>query len=272
MIGGSPIVLNALDGVAGDSAKADFLGFRTALADLQANFYTPEGVRYDALRASPEFADFERSTAVLRSFDLSTLRTHEEKLAFWINLYNVLTVHAILKLGIKKNHFEVWNFFGRVSYEVGGHRFSLMDIEHGILRANRSHWTLLYRPPFSAKDPRRPTALDRVDPRIHFALVCGAKSCPPIGAYFPDRIDAQLDIAARNFIAQDAEIDLQQKTFACSSIVKWYKVDFGATDAEVIRFLAGYLEPSEAKREIEARPEAFKLVHHPYDWTLNHAN
>jgi Protein of unknown function, DUF547 len=71
------------------------------------------------------------------------------------------------------------------SYAVGGHVFSLDDIEHGILRCNRKHPTSGFVA-FGPGDLRLPFALPLpVDPRIHFALNCGAKGCPAIRAYTP---------------------------------------------------------------------------------------
>lgn len=69
------------------------------------------------------------------------------------------------------------------SYNVGGHTFSLDDIEHGILRCNKKHPTS-GAVAFSISDPRLPFVLHLpLDPRIHFALNCGAKGCPAIRAY-----------------------------------------------------------------------------------------
>ena len=73
-------------------------------------------------------------------------------------------------------------FFNTSSYMIGGHQYSLQDIEHGILRGNRKG-PGQFKKPFNKGDPRAEAAVHEVDPRIHFALVCGAKSCPPIKTY-----------------------------------------------------------------------------------------
>ena len=75
-----------------------------------------------------------------------------------------------------------FQFFNVVSYVIGGHVFSLNEIENGILRSNRKPIGSL-RKPFSRNDPRLSIALEKPEPRVHFALVCGAKSCPPIKTY-----------------------------------------------------------------------------------------
>lgn len=73
-------------------------------------------------------------------------------------------------------------FFNYTSYIIGGHRYSLQDIENGILRSNRKAVGALSLP-FKKNDPRLKVALAKNEPLIHFALVCGAKSCPPIKTY-----------------------------------------------------------------------------------------
>ncbi len=103
------------------------------------------------------------------------------------------------------------SFFKKYKYLVGGLVYSLEDIEHGILRKNDNFNTSLLSlisfyfkgrgngTRFLKNDPRRKFILEEVDPRIHFALNCGAKSCPPILVYEEDDLDAELDIATRNF-------------------------------------------------------------------------
>ena len=73
-------------------------------------------------------------------------------------------------------------FFNTVSYTIGGYSFALNEIENGVLRSNRKAIGAVTKP-FSKSDPRLKVALPAPEPKIHFALVCGAKSCPPIKTY-----------------------------------------------------------------------------------------
>ena len=66
--------------------------------------------------------------------------------------------------------------------------------------------------------------------RIHFALNCGAKSCPPIAFYKYDKIDEQLDVATRSFLKSETEFDDQNKTVYVTKIMHWFKADFGGTE------------------------------------------
>jgi len=74
-------------------------------------------------------------------------------------------------------------FYASISYAIAGAVYSLNDIENGVLRSNRVSAVPLTRPPFGMEDPRLAIMLPQCDPRIHFALNCGANSCPPIAVY-----------------------------------------------------------------------------------------
>ena len=129
---------------------------------------------------------------------------------------------------MKKSVQDVSGFFWRAAYNVGGRRYSAHDIEHGILRANAAYPAIPGRQ-FSRRDPRRQYSLVAVDARVHFTLVCAARSCPPIAVYDADHIDEQLDLATRTFAnGGGVTIDPQAKVIWLSQIFQWYAPDFGA--------------------------------------------
>jgi hypothetical protein len=231
-------------------------------------------VDYERLRASDAYAVLRRDlTAQLHSLDLSTLATREQRLAFWINLYNVLILDATITLGVSRSVTEgrlgVVSFFRRAAYDVGGRRFSANDIEHGILRANRPHWAIPGLQ-FGPRDPRLAWRVTPLDPRIHFALNCASRSCPPIGVYDAARIDAQLDLAAASFVANDVAIDPRAGVVRLSAIFKWYAGDFGGR-AGVLAFLKERLPDGEGRDWLRRQGPYVKLIYHPYDWGLNSA-
>lgn len=229
-------------------------------------------VDYARLRASDAYAALRNElTPQLRGFDLATLITNEEHLAFWINLYNVLVIDAAITFSISRSVTEgrlgVLAFFRRAAYNVGGQRFSANDIEHGILRANRPHWAIPGQQ-FGPSDPRLAWRVTQFDPRIHFALNCASRSCPPISFYDAARIDAQLDLAAAGFIAADLAIDPEHSIVRLSSIFKWFAGDFGGRDG-VVALLLRRLPEGEARAWLGSRGAGVKLVYRPYDWGLN---
>lgn len=161
----------------------------------------------------------------LAKADLSLLTNDTEKKAFWINVYNGLTSYWIIEKGIQKSMLErpFLTFFSKIT--IGGFSFSLNDIEHGILRNNQNTPYKIWRQ-FSDKDARNQFKVKQLDYRIHFALNCGAKSCPAIAHYNAENLDAQLQLAEEDFLAQGFLINEAKKTISCSKIFKFYKKDF----------------------------------------------
>lgn len=151
-------------------------------------------VDYKLIRGSQAFKDYKDYASELCSFDVSALSAEEQK-AFWINIYNSLVVHAIVEelLPLQKatKTLHRLQLYATASYRVNQFVFSLNDIENGILRANRKSAVPMTAVPFLFNDPRRSFMLS-LDPRIHFALNCGAQSCPPIAVYKAEQLDAQL--------------------------------------------------------------------------------
>jgi hypothetical protein len=229
-------------------------------------------VDYNRLRASEAYTALRHDlTPRLWGLDLSTLATREQRLAFWINLYNVLVLDATVTFGVRRSVTEgrlgVVSFFRRAAYNVGGQRFSANDIEHGILRANRSSWTIP-GPQFGSGDSRLVWRVSPLDTRIHFALNCASRSCPPISVYDAQRIDAQLDLAAASFVANDVIIDPRAGIVRLSAIFKWYAGDFGGRSG-VLAFLKVRLPDGEERDWLRWQSPYVKLIYHPYDWGLN---
>ena len=178
-------------------------------------------------------------------------------------------IHGIVDLGIKSSVKEISNFFGKISYRIGDFSFSPEAVEHGILRANA-------RPPFGIspvfgrKDPRLGLSLKRMDPRIHFALVCGSRSCAPIRFYEAEKIDEQLDMAAKNFVNSSEVIVLpEENKIFLSQIFDWYEKDFKGK-AGIRQFLLRYLDKDENWTFMEKNWSGIRIEYLFYDWNLNH--
>jgi hypothetical protein len=124
--------------------------------------------------------------------------------------------------------------------------------------------------PFRGRDPRLQFAIVPFDPRIHFALVCGARSCPPIGFYEAEQIDFQLGLAAMSFInSPQVKILPDEKTVSISMIFKWYKIDFGGSDRALLDTLLNYLDDGKDKAFLEENRNQIRIRYQPYDWNLN---
>ncbi len=245
---------------------------RAAMNRLKAQAISDDGMQVDyaAVRRNAGYAHYrDRLLPALAAFDPASLHTRAERLAFWINLYNAIVIHAVIADGVTRSVTEGgpggFRFFRRAGCAVGGCCLNCDDIEHGVLRANRGHPTLP-GPQFASDDPRRAWVIEPPDPRIHFALNCASRSCPPIGVYDPHRLDAQLDLATRSFV--DRTTRRVGDALEVSALFRWYAGDFGGR-AGVVRFLADHL-PDDERRALLARPDAAPPLRYArYDWGLN---
>ncbi|GMI82874.1 hypothetical protein like AT4G08550 [Hibiscus trionum] len=226
-------------------------------------------IDYKSIHGSEEFARYLRIVQELQRVKVQDM-PREEKLAFFINLYNMMSIHAMLVWGHPAGPLERRKLFGDFKYVVGGCTYSLSSIQNGILRGNqRPPYNLLK--PFGVKDKRLQVALLYPEPLVHFALVSGARSGPALRCYSPGNIDKELMDAARDFLrAGGLIVDLNGKAAYASKILKWFSVDFGKTELEVLKHASNYLEPTESEALLEMIADGqLKVVYQPYDWRLN---
>jgi len=228
-------------------------------------------VDYEACSHDDAFHEFAKSTDELCHVNLSKLAiTPEGLMSTVINLYNALVIHAIVvQGGAPSNMYQRLQFFSRVGYHIGPHFYSLNDLENGILRGNRKGPASL-KVSFGPEDEKsgRKICVQPMDPRIHFAINCGAKSCPPIRVYEADNLDLQLDAATRSFFLSTTVQD-EGPTLHVSKLLKWYRADFGNDDEEVITFVEKYVPKNLQTWIAQQRPRGIRLAYHNYDWKSN---
>lgn len=224
---------------------------------------------YARVRAGNGYRELRECTAQLNGFTLARLTRREERLAFWINLYNALVIDAVICFNVRESVTKDLGFFRRAAYCVQGMRFSADDIEHGILRGNRHH-PLLFFPQFARDDPRLAFSIQTVDPRIHAALNCASRSCPPIAVYDAEHLDAQLDQAMRAFVNSTTKVDNARAVVKVSPIFQWYVSDFGGR-AGVIDWVAHGWSDASARGWLSANRARVRLAYSRYNWSLNGA-
>jgi len=177
--------------------------------------------------------------------------SREERLAFWIDVYNAFTVRLILDhyplKSIRSIGFLPGAAFRRrfipMRVQRGG-KLSLDHVEHRILRKEFD------------------------EPRIHFAIVCASTSCPVLRpeAYRARDLDAQLEDATRTFLADETRNRIRPGNVRLSQIFRWSRADFERAAGSVARFAARYVdEPAAAA----LRDPAVRVKHLDYDWSLN---
>lgn len=187
------------------------------------------------------------SLAALRP---TALRRAAQK-AYWINLYNALTVKVVLDhpgvrsirdIDISPGLFANGPWDAKL-ISVEGLAVSLNDIEHRILRP-------IWR-----------------DPRVHYAVNCASLSCPniPARALTAENSEGFLETGARQYINHARGVSIRDGRLEVSSIFKWYKDDFGGSDEALIVHLRQYADPELS----EALKGVGRISGHSYDWGLN---
>jgi hypothetical protein len=180
-----------------------------------------------------------------------------ERLAYWINVYNAYTIALVNKHGERESIRNVNRTLGLALkgpwreplVRAGGKVYHLDNVEHDIVRKEFQ------------------------EPRIHFALVCAARGCPPLReeAFAGDRLQAQLQDQALRFLLRSPDknrVDAAAGVVHASPIhAAWYREDFGGTDAAIGRYLAAFHAPG-PERDLLLSGR-FRFVLTPYDWTLN---
>ncbi len=223
-------------------------------------------VAYEKVAAHPAYAQYRAVARELNAFDPWGLPNRDARLAFWINVYNALSIEAVLAFGLRKSIREVPGFFRRAAYCIGGRRFSSELIEHGILRGNQPPLPQLDRP-IEPGNALAELCIEPPDPRIHFALNCAARSCPPLRVYSASTIEQDLDSAAAAFVRSGGVI-IENGQVKVSAILLYYADDFGGAPG-VASWLCRYLETATEQRSVLDAFARGLEVYEPYDWALN---
>jgi len=204
----------------------------------------------------------------LDEVDPYALDGDDERLAFWINLYNAKVIEEFRVRPRVGHLFRHRKLFDEASFRVGGDEFSLNVIEHGLLRRN-SKPPYSFRRVLSSGDRRLEAAPSRLDPRIHFALNCAAASCPRVHAYEPELIIEQLERATRAYFETESSFDLRTGQLTLPYLMKLYSRDFGRGAHEL--WAAQYLSAEARARVLgDSGPEwNGSLAYGKYDWRID---
>ena len=179
--------------------------------------------------------------------------TRDQQLAYWVNLYNALTVKIILE------HYPVDSIrdidispglfsdgpWGKKIVKIEGEALSLNDIEHRILRPV---WK---------------------DPRIHYVVNCASLGCPNLRqqALTAANIETELNAAAREFVNHDRGARFENDELYVSSLYSWFQQDFGMNEKQVIEHLELYADKI-LKQKLQ---QVDSIAGDSYDWRLNDA-
>lgn len=198
---------------------------------------------------------------ILAELDVNTLQkilnSDENKKTFFINLYNALVQHELRK---NPSLFEDRNqLFTKTIITLAHQKLSLDDIEHGLLRKSQVKWGFGYIKRWFPENFQKELRVKNKDYRIHFALNCGAGSCPAIAFYEETLINADLNEAEAYFVESQSKFESSKNSVTVSMIFKWFIGDFGGKK--------GIYELLE-KHKIIPKGEKPKIVYAPYNWNL----
>lgn len=213
---------------------------------------SPDGINrvaYGRVSAADR-AVLDRYLDRLAASAVDTLNRAEQR-AYWINLYNALTLRVVLDhypvasirdIRISPGLFSIGPW-GRKLVRVQGEEVSLDDIEHRILRP-------IWR-----------------DPRLHYAVNCAALGCPNLmrEAYTADNCERLLEAGASAYVNHPRGADIAAGRLRVSSIFVWFIADFGGNAEGVIAHLRRYAGVELA----QALATAQRIADDRYDWTLN---
>jgi len=238
----------------------------TAYSKILHDYVHAARVDYTALRSGRAALDQAVTAFAEPAADEERGWTRDQRLAYWINAYNLFTLRAIVDhYPIRSSVFtlqphnsirQIDGVWTKLTWRAAGRTLTLDDIEHRILR-----------PEFK-------------EPRVHFAVNCASVGCPPLAAepYRAAVLDTQLDAAARRYLASDRGLTIDGTTLRVTKILEWYGEDFVARFAPDAAGKPDRIE--RAVRGVVARfgpPAAADLAGKPatrirfldYDWSLN---
>jgi len=208
------------------------------------------GVRVD-YKALRDEADWNRLVASVENTGLESLGSRAAKIAFWSNVYNILTIEMVVRnyplRSIKDVGSLLRSVWKREAGNIGTRAVSLDEIEHEILR------------PMGG-------------PRIHAAIVCASISCPPLRRepFTEGNLEAELDEAMRTWLADPRKgirILRENKTVQLSKVFNWFEEDFDAAGG-VLAFVTRYVSESD-RAWLERNAGNVKVEYLYYDWRLN---
>lgn len=197
---------------------------------------------------------------------LMSLDTTAKNKAFWLNIYNAYIQILLLddpELFKDRNSWSGYNFFSTPQVTIAGKKLSFDDIEHGIMRRSTIKISLGYLQSWFVDDFVKNFWWDEIDPRIHFALNCGATSCPYIAIFDPARVNEQLEIAANQYLTETTDYYPEENRVEVTRLISWFRGDFGGMDGAIQMLRDFDIIPDNSEPSVDFKE---------YDWTLELGN
>ena len=238
------------------------------LQAISDSYYDPERhlFDYEKFRDSQEYYRAVLFVRQLKDFDpVEKLTTDAKRLAFWMNTYNMLFMHAVCASGVKESLKENRRFYRDYRYNIGGYLLNLDAIEHGIMRRNARLPGAIGKA-FGNSDPRRILVLSKLDPRIHTALYSACFSSPPLKTFNTNTAEECINKATQQYLQKF--VSIAERKLSLPMIFKWYAKDFG--DSGVRHFIINHHPDRKLVQEL-LQDSGIKESYIAYDWQMNAA-
>ncbi|CAD5220402.1 unnamed protein product [Bursaphelenchus okinawaensis] len=208
-----------------------------------------EDIYYERLEECTEFDSYKNLIPQLASLDLANSSV-EERIALFINVYNMMLLHIIYKYGPHMNIWQKRKYFNNTYYLIDQQRYSLQAIYNGILRGNKKGPEMLWKP-FGNEDPRREHIIPDGEPLVHFGLNQYRSHGAPIKTYHARNVLFELRKAAQSFVSHSVnfKLDLKKQTVALAPLFKQYAVDFGNFPEHAVEFLIEFVMEDGLERD-----------------------
>ncbi|TKB97724.1 DUF547 domain-containing protein [Pedobacter cryophilus] len=211
------------------------------------------------LKANKEVTDIQTKLANVTKDELNTILVlDEQRKAFWINIYNGYIIALLRK---DKSLFDDRGaFFTKKQIKIAGETLSFDDIENGMIRKSQFKFGLGYVGKVFPPAFERQLRVKQRDFRIHFAINCGAKSCPPVRIYAAKTVNEQLQNATKMYLTDFTKYNKENNTVETSTLMSWFRGDFG-----------GKYGTKKILKEFNLIPDDSNpnLTFGNYDWTLD---
>ena len=180
------------------------------------------------------------------------------KKAFWLNIYNTFIIQRM------SSNRKDKDFYSARFIEFKDLKLSFDDIEHGILRKSKIKLGLGFLNKWKVTDWENTLRVNQLDYRVHFALNCGANSCPPITNYSVENVNKQLCSNTKNYLCDTSIFStIRSNRVKVPRLFLWYFADFGGFKGIKNIYRKYNLVP------IDTEPKFSFLS---YDWTMNIEN
>jgi len=239
------------------------------IAVIYERYYTPQTQTFDykGFAGSEDYQTYRLMLSGLETFDLSRYTTDNAKMSFWLNIYNMLSIHLVIELAIEQRIDEKKGFFSKYGYTINRKNFCLDDIEHGILRANKKGYSRLQKP-FKTNDLRLALTCKKPDPKIHFGLYSANLSSPTLRLFNEKNIHQQLIDNTKRYLKTHCRFDFNTAKIDLPKIFKWYEGDFGNIN-NIIDFIVLHRDDEQIKSNMSTYKNNIEFEYLDFKWNLN---